>query len=74
MKQDIKRVSNEFEDKIRVYRYYFETYALKYLNNYIAIVKNKSLMLLNIIKNRWKQYWIILSLDINLDENGNILW
>ncbi len=52
MKQDIKRVSNEFEDKIRVYRYYFETYALKYLNNYIAIVKNKSLMLLNIIKNR----------------------
>lgn len=66
-----------FIDEISVSRYYFEPYTLQYFNKYTSIVRDKILLLLNIIeqignRNSMPIKDLIAELDIRLDENGNI--
>jgi len=49
-REDIKRSSQEFVDQIAAARYKFEPYALDYFKKYVKIVKNKAILLLDIIE------------------------
>ena len=75
--EDIKESSKEFFDDIRAVRYCFEPYALEYFNRYTTILRNKTLLLLNVIEKIGNRdtisiYDLITELDIQLDENDNI--
>lgn len=75
--EDIEASSQEFVDSISYGRYYFEPYALEYFNKYSTIVRNKVLLLLNVIEKIGNRDTVsiqdlITELDIQLDENGNI--
>lgn len=75
--KDIKSYSQEFIDGLSAERYYFEPYSLEYFNRYSNIVRDKALLLLNIIDKIGNRDTIsiqdlITELDIQLDENGNI--
>ncbi len=75
--QEIEEMSQEFADRIAVGRYQFEPYTLEYFNRYTAIVRNKALQLLNIIeligtRQSSSIQELLVELDIQLDENGNI--
>lgn len=75
--EDIEASSQEFVDSISAGRYFFEPYTLEYFNRYSKIVRNKALLLLNIIekignRNTASIQDLITELDIQLDENGNI--
>lgn len=75
--QEKKEMAQEFADRIAVGRYQFEPYTLEYFNRYTAIVRNKALQLLNIIeligtRQSSSIQKLLMELDIQLDENGNI--
>lgn len=75
--EDIKASSQEFIDGISALRYYFEPYTLEYFKRYSNIVRNKALLLLNVIekignRNTLSIQDLITELDIQLDEHGNI--
>lgn len=58
-------------------RYYFEPYTLEYFNKYSNIVRNKVLLLLNVVekignRDTMSIQDLITELDIQLDESGNI--
>ncbi len=76
--EDIKTLSQEFVDSLSAGRYYFEPYTLEYFKRYSNIVRNKALLLLNIIEKIGNRDSLSIQdlmkeLDIQLDENGNIL-
>lgn len=76
--EDIKVASQEFMDRLSAERYYFEPYALEYFNRYANILRNKALLLVNIIekigyKNSLSIQDLLNELDIQLDQYGNIL-
>lgn len=75
--EDIEASSQEFIDNISASRYCFEPYTLEYFKRYSNIVRNKALLLLTIIekignKDSMSIQDLILELDIQLDETGNI--
>lgn len=75
--EDIETSSQEFVDGIGAGRYYFDPYTLEYFNRYSNIVRNKALLLLNLIekignKDTMSIQDLITELDIQLNENGNI--
>lgn len=75
--EDIKASSQEFVDGISAGRYYFEPYTLEYFNRYSNIVRNKTLLLLNVIEKIGNRDTIsiqdlITELDISFDGSGNI--
>lgn len=75
--EDIEASSQEFVDGISAGRYYFEPYTLEYFNRYSNIVRNKALLLLNVIEKIGNRDTIsiqdlITELDIQLDGSGNI--
>ena len=75
--QDIEDSTQEFGDRLSAARYYFELYTLKYFNRYSNIVRNKSKKILNIIEKIVNKDYtdiadLLVELDIQLDENGNI--
>lgn len=76
--EEIKISSQEFIDSLIAQRYYFEPDTLEYFKKYSNIVRNKALLLLNIIEKIGNRDFLsiqnlIKELDIQLDENGNIL-
>lgn len=75
--EDIESSSQEFVDGISAGRYYFEPYTLEYFNKYSNIVRNKVLLLLNVVekignRDTMSIQDLITELDIQLDESGNI--
>lgn len=75
--QDIKCSVQEIIDGLSMGKYCFDPYTLEYFNTYSVIVKNKALVLLNIIEKIGNKEYMSISnliseLDIQLDENGNI--
>ncbi len=75
--EDMKAYSQEFVDGLNARRYYFEPYTLEYFKRYSNIVRNKALLLLNMIekignKDALSIQDLMKELDIQLDENGNI--
>ncbi len=76
--EEIKSSSQEFIDNLVAQRYYFEPYTLEYFKKYSNIVRNKAILLLNIIEKIGNRDSLSIQnlmkdLDIQLDENGNIL-
>lgn len=76
-RQDIEDSSQEFVDQLSANRYHFEPYSLEYFNRYTTIVKDKAILLLNIIEKIANKECssiqdLITKIDIQLDENGNI--
>ena len=76
--EDIKASSQRFIDDFHAQRYYFEPYTLEYFKRYSNIVRNKVLLLLNIIEKIGNKDFLSIQdfmsePDIQLDENGNIL-
>ena len=76
--EEITQWKQNFADSLMVKRYYFEPYTLEYFKRYSNIVRKKALLLLSIIEKIGnKDYMsiqdLIIDLDINIDEEGNIL-
>lgn len=76
--QSIKESSQELEDQLSARRYFFEPYTLEYFNRYINIVRIKAKKILSIIEKIVNRNYsdivdLMVDLDIQLDENGNIL-
>lgn len=76
--EEIEESTQHFGDKLTAARYGFDTYTLNYFNKYSGIVRNKAKKILDIIekianKDRSTIADLIIELDIQLDENGNIL-
>ncbi len=77
-REEVKISSQEVIDSLKAQQYCFEPYTLEYFKRYTNIIRNKVLLLLNIIEkigNRDSQSIqdLMKELDIQLDENGNIL-
>ena len=75
---EITQWGQNFTDRLKAKRYYFEPYTLEYFKRYSNIVRNKALILLDIIekignKNTNSIQDLIIDLDINIDKEGNIL-
>lgn len=75
--ENIEVSSQKFVDGISAKRYYFEPYTLEYFNKYSNIVRNKALLLLNVIEKIGNRDTVsiqdlITELDIQLDGSGNI--
>lgn len=76
--EQIKESTQRFIDDIESKRYKFEPYTLKYYKKYTTIVRQKALLLISLIeaigsKNTINFDKLLKSIDITLDENGNIL-
>lgn len=76
--KDIEETAQEVTDQISIKRYQLDPYTLEYFKKYTSIVRNKAILLLNIIEsignnNSQAIQNILKDLDILLDENGNIL-
>lgn len=76
--EDMKASSQELVDDLSAGRYYFEPYTLEYFKKYSNIVRNKALLLLDMIEKIGKKDCMSIQdlmkeLDIQLDENGNVL-
>lgn len=75
--EDIEESSQRFGDQLTAARYGFDSYTLNYFNKYSNIVRNKSKKILDIIEKIVNKDYstiadLIIELDIQLDENGNI--
>jgi len=75
--EDIEESTQAFGDQIEAMRYGFDSYTLEYFNKYSSIVRNKAKKILNIIEKIANGESndisnLIMELDIQLDENGNI--
>lgn len=75
--EDIEESTQHFADQLTASRYEFDSFTLNYFNKYSSIVRNKAKKILAIIeKIANKDYSTIanlmIELDIQLDENGNI--
>lgn len=75
--QDVKDWAQEFDDSLCAGRYSFSPYTLKYFNKYSSIVRNKAIVLLNMIEQLGKKDYepiqsLMIELDIVLNQNGEI--
>lgn len=75
--ETFENYEKNFSDYWSKRRYDFEPYTLKYFEKYTNIIRNKTLVLLNIIEKIGNRDSIsiqdfIIDLDIQLDKNGNI--
>jgi len=75
--EDFKDSTQAFGDKLVAERYEFDFYTLNYFNKYSNIVRSKAKKILDIIekianKNHSTIAYLMIELDIQLDENGNI--
>ncbi len=68
--------SQRFADELTASRYGFDSYTLNYFHKYSNIVRNKAIKILDIIEkivNKDSTVMdLLIELDIQLDENGNI--
>ena len=74
--QDIEESSQRFGDELTAARYRFDSYTLDYFHKYSSVVRNKSKKILDIIEKIVNKdstvVDLLIELDIQLDENGNI--
>ena len=77
-KSDFNEMATEVFDKLSYRRYEFDSYTLDYFKKYVEILKNKAILLLDIIDGISTHNYEnisdnLIDLDIQLDKNGNIL-
>lgn len=75
--EDIEESSRAFVDQLDAIRYSFEPYTLEYFNRYTDIVRNKAIIILNIIEKIANKDCdsivdLMMKIDIQLNENGDI--
>ena len=75
--EDIEESTQHFADQLTAARYNYDSYTLDYFKKYTNIVRNKSTKILDIIlkisnKETSDIVDLLVELDIQLDENGNI--
>lgn len=75
--EEIEKSSQHFWDQLTAARYEFDSYTLNYFNKYSEIVRNKARKILDIIEEIVNKDYsnvadLMVELDIQLDENGNI--
>ena len=75
--EDIEESSRAFVDKLDAIRYSFEPYTLEYFNRYTDIVRNKAIIILNIIEKIANKDCdsivdLMMKIYIQLNENGDI--
>ena len=75
--QDIEDSAQEFGDQLSAARYSFDSFTLEYFIKYSNIVRNKAKKILDIIEKIVNKDYstiadLMIELDIQLDENGNI--
>jgi len=74
--EEIKEATQHFGDELTAARYGFDSFTLDYFHKYSNIVRNKAKKILDIIEKIVNKdasiIELLVELDIQLDENGNI--